>query len=68
MASENVEIINEAHETIESPTINAQGNVQPEDNNPHENNNTDEMVNDGMVRGFMQFMQQQNNSRTVTAK
>ena len=81
MASKNVEINNEGHETVESPQINTQDNVQQEDNNPQVNNNTDQMMNDGMLRGFMQFMQHQvretpvqnvggnsGNSRMVTAK
>ena len=81
MASENVENSNGAQETVDSPHINNQDNVHQEGDNPHANNNTDQMMNDGMFRGFMQFMQHQTraapvqnaggntgNSRTVTAK
>ena len=81
MASENVENSNGAQAIVDSPHINNQDNVHQEGDNPHANNNTDQMMNDGMFRGFMQFMQQQaratpvqnvggntENSRAVTTK
>ena len=81
MTSENVENSNGAQAIVDSPHINNQDNVHQEGDNPHANNNTDQMLNDGLFRGFMQFMQQQaratpvqniggntENSRAVTAK
>jgi len=81
MASENIKISNGAQETVESPQINNQDNVQQEDNNPHVNNNTDQLTNDDTFRRFLEFMQHQakvapvqnvggnnGNPRLVTAK
>ena len=79
MAAENVN--NGVNQTVETPLITTQGNVQQEGNIPHVNNTPEQMMNDGMFRSFLQFMQNQtretraqntggnvSNARLVTAK
>jgi len=79
MAAENVN--NGVNQTVETPLITTQGNVQQEGNIPPVNNVTEQTMNDGMFRSFLQFMQNQtretrvqntggndNNARFVTAK
>ncbi|HEX7902506.1 MAG TPA: hypothetical protein VF487_01415 [Chitinophagaceae bacterium] len=79
MATENVN--NRVNETVETPVLTNEENVQQAGNVPPVNNTNEQMMNDGMFRSFFQFMQNQtresrvqntggndSNSRFVTAK